>query len=133
VTSKDRDFLKSLLKSKNLLIVEDSEINRIILHRSFNQYFNEILIAQNGQEAIKIFKEKSIDLIISDISMPFVDGITLSNEIRNINSSIPIILLTSIEDKEKIEEAEVLNIEAFYQKPFDFNTISKVIIDIFNK
>lgn len=133
MTSKDRDFLKSLLKSKNLLIVEDSEINRIILHRSFNQYFNEILIAQNGQEAIKIFKEKSIDLIISDISMPFVDGITLSNEIRNINSSIPIILLTSIEDKEKIEEAEVLNIEAFYQKPFDFNTISKVIIDIFNK
>ena len=86
----------------NLLYVEDDE--EIIEDIDFflKRHFNEIIIAQDGEEAFQYFKEKNPDIIILDINIPKLNGLKLASKIRETNKKIPIIFLTAFSDKENL-------------------------------
>ncbi len=87
--------------SKTILIVEDFEDNRYLLKYQLEQLGYEVIQAEDGQEAIQMFKYHSPDLVIMDLALPLVDGLTATRFIRenlDKNSEIPIIAFTASGD-----------------------------------
>ena len=87
-----------------ILVVEDDIHIKNIIAKNLEKHGYEVFQSENGRDALVIFENNHIDLIITDIMMPYVDGNTLVKAVRYINSDIPIIMLTvldSYRDKEK--------------------------------
>jgi DNA-binding response OmpR family regulator len=122
------DF-KSYARNKNLLIVEDEDLNISIIKNSFKQYFNRIFSAHNGREALNIFYKEQIDIIITDVVMPIMSGSDLIQEIRK-SSNIPIVMLSGMNDKEEFIKLLNIGVSKFVPKPFDFDVMSQILLDV---
>ncbi|HLD23534.1 MAG TPA: response regulator, partial [Sulfuricurvum sp.] len=77
--------LKSVSSTLCILYAEDEEDTRIQITEILQMFFKKVVVAQNGKEALDNFKSNSIDLILSDITMPIMDGIAMVTEILAIN------------------------------------------------
>lgn len=122
------DFI--IFKGSKLLIVEDNFINQKILLSTLKKSGIEILVANNGQEALDfIFTEKKIfDLILMDINMPVMDGYTATQKIREDQKldSIPIITITAFSDsapRKEIRKMFELGINAYLTKPLNIGQL----------
>lgn len=102
---------------KTIMIVEDEERLREILRDYFEEEGYEIIEAGNGREALEIFEKQKIDLVLLDVMMPEMDGMTFCKRIRR-NSEVPIIIMTAkSEDEDKILGFE-LGADEYVTKPF---------------
>lgn len=102
-----------------LLVVEDN-LELLMLMQQLLKSTYRVYIARNGKEALKIIKEKELDLIISDVMMPEMDGLELTRTIKsdpNYNH-LPIILLTAKTQEEDIKEALQNGADEYLKKPF---------------
>jgi two-component system, cell cycle response regulator DivK len=91
-------------EQKKILIAEDEETNYLFIEAILEDTKAELIWAKNGLEAVEKFKNNEIDLILMDIKMPEMDGLTATAKIREICSSVPIIAQTAYamsEDKNK--------------------------------
>jgi len=116
-----------------LLVVEDNKEILGFIQKELSPLYN-VLRAYNGQEAIAVLEKETIDLVISDIMMPVMDGIELSKKLKtDIHySHIPIILLTAKNSLDsKIEGLEV-GADAYIEKPFAFEHLLAQIINLLN-
>ena len=107
------------LKKLNILYVEDDEVVNNIFSSIFKKYAKNLYSAFNGEEGLKIFKNNKIDIVISDIQMPKINGIEMAKEIRKIKEDIPIIFTTAFGDSEYLKEAIDIGIDAYILKPID--------------
>lgn len=120
-TTNDLNDIEPLDKQKlNILLVEDNQINQEVMYGLLKLLGDDVTIANNGEEAINIFKTKNFDLILMDLNMPVLDGLSATEAIRNLpNGQIPIIAVTAntfAADKENFLQhgiSQVLN------KPID--------------
>ncbi|MDT8431894.1 MAG: response regulator [Bacteroidales bacterium] len=90
---------KKSIGDLNVLLVEDNAINQKIVLLSLNRKVRQIDVANNGKEALEMFGKKKYDLILMDIQMPVMDGITATKKMREIENTtenrIPIIAITA--------------------------------------
>ncbi len=95
------------MEEKTILLVEDDSFVSDIYQKKIESEGFKIITAENGIEAIKKLKEFTPDLILLDIVMPYMDGMDVLKEIKANEKwkTIPVILLTNLSEKEKIEEA----------------------------
>lgn len=110
---------KELLKNLKILIVEDEKRLAQLLKDSISNSFFSVVIASNGEDGLKKFKSFKPDIIITDIMMPFCDGLEMTLQIKELDESIPIIILSAHSDKEKLLKAIDLGINKYFIKPFD--------------
>jgi PAS domain S-box-containing protein len=105
---------------KNVLIVEDNEINRIVLHSNLKQYNLNVTMAFNGLEAVNHLKNNpNIDLILMDLHMPEMDGYEATSYIRNeLKLSIPIVILTASAMRNEKQKSVELGANEYLTKPF---------------
>lgn len=109
--------------NKSILIVEDETRIRFLLRDYFARERNfTIYEAENGLEALNIFKEKKIDLIILDIMMPVMDGLTALEKIREV-STVPVILLTAKGQEEDKLQGYDYGADDYMTKPFSPNVL----------
>lgn len=118
---------------KTILIVDDEvEVLEVLSMRLSNVGYN-VLKADNGVEAISITKEKMPDLIILDIMMPYMDGMVVSQRLKEDKNTkdIPIIFLTALQIKKEETGAHKSGENIIFSKPFDskelLDTIKKII------
>ena len=121
-------------KQVRILVVEDDEISRQAIVTFLKKQNYDILIAHNGIEAINIARQTKVDMILMDIQMPELDGLSATKEIRNIQSvaGVPIIAMTAYAlsgDKEKCLRA---GMNDYVSKPIDFEEIKGKIIKYVN-
>lgn len=108
---------------KRIILADDNYIvsEGIKMNIDWNALGAEIAFtAQNGQEALDCLKHEHIDLIITDIEMPNVDGITLSREAMKINPHIKIILISAYDKFEYARQAVRLGVCDYIEKPIDY-------------
>ena len=107
-------------KQHTLLVVEDNEELLQLMVRLLQRDYN-IFTAENGQEAVTIVDNEDIDLIVTDVMMPVMDGIELCKYVKNKLeiSHIPVILLTAKNKEEDRAEAYEVGADAFISKPFN--------------
>ncbi len=98
-----------MFENKIVLIAEDTEFNYILLKSMIERYKVKVIWAQDGKQAVEIFKSNTnIDLIFMDIRMPNMDGYEATKAIRQFNKEIPIIAQTAFaldEEQQKIDNA----------------------------
>ena len=105
------------MKSKKVLIVEDNDLNRMLFENLIGQQFS-FESAKNGLEAVNLAKEKDFDLILMDIQMPKMDGITAMRKIRQEQlSNCPILAVTAYADESDKESFLEQGFDDFVTKP----------------
>ncbi len=118
--------------SISILIVDDSVIMRNLVKRSLDMGAYETVLAENGEDALEKFEQNKIDLIITDINMPVMDGITLIEAVREKNRDIPIFALTSNSDEAMRNRGRDAGATGWVIKPFQpaqFLDLLKQIIE----
>lgn len=105
----------------NILLVEDDQkLNKLFYTVLSKQEFN-VHIANNGIEAFNILENNHIDLIISDIMMPKMDGYEFTENVRKINEDIPILMITAKDDFNSKQKSFLIGIDDYMVKPIDVN------------
>jgi len=114
------------LKGKCILVVDDNVTNRDILKNQLTQWDFEPVLAESGQQALQILSSGvQVDLIISDMNMPVMDGVQLTREIRKKHPDLPVILLSSMGNEQSRSEAHLFN--AILTKPTRHQVLYKHI------
>lgn len=116
----------NILKSLTILYAEDDLIIQESISRILKMFFKEVFVANDGNEAIKIFKNNQIDILILDYVMPNLNGYETSKIIRKTNKKIPIIITSAYTDKEKLLNAIELNLIKYIEKPILREDLVKV-------
>lgn len=111
---------------KTVLVVEDEESNyelvRIVLQQRYN-----LLRAHNGIEAVMMNEEEHPDLILMDVRMPEMDGLDATRIIKEVNSKVPIIILSAFAFPENIRKAKAAGCDEFMAKPFNVEDLIEKI------
>lgn len=102
-----------------ILVVDDSKtMLRIIKNVLLRLNYEDIDVAEDGQEAYEMFINNNYELIITDWNMPVMDGLTLVKEIRKLNADIPIIMVTTEGGKREVITALKAGVNNYIVKPF---------------
>lgn len=109
-----------ILKSKRILFVEDDFTTRLQMTHTLKMLFHKVYCAKDGEEAYNLYEDEQPDIILTDVRMPKKDGIKLTRQIRQIDYQIPIIMLTSFDDKNVLLNAANLAIDGYLIKPIEF-------------
>ena len=125
----DMSEIINFSKNLNLLYVEDNKASREITILLLSNLFDNIVVAEDGIDGLEKFKNDEIDLVLSDVTMPKMDGIEMVKEIHKI-SNIPIILLSAY-DKDFLDEIEDMNLY-YLLKPIDLNQFLEILSKIKN-
>ena len=120
-------------KRKKILLVEDDPNFGSILNDYLNLHSYSSTLAKNGIEGLEKFKKHSFDLCILDVMMPFKDGFTLAEEIREIDENIPIVFLTAKSLKDDIIKGFKIGADDYLIKPFDSEILLLKIKSIFKR
>ncbi len=115
------------MKSHTLLYAEDDELVRENLLYLLRDYFDEIFVVNDGQEALQTYYDKRPDIVILDISMPQIDGLEVARKIREKDENLPIIMLTGHSDRERLLDAVNLKLEAYLVKPVDYTKLNDIL------
>ena len=101
-----------------LLIAEDEESNYLLLKTILHKYCN-LIRAKTGLEALALFKENEVDLILMDIKMPVMDGYEATAEIRKVSASVPIIAVTAYAFAQDEQRTIYSGLDAYTAKPIN--------------
>ena len=125
------------IKGKRILLVEDNELNAEIAKTVLEDVGALITRAENGQQALELFKEKpagTFDAILMDLMMPVMDGYTATRKIRELERSdaktVPIIAMTANAFKEDAEKCIAVGMNAHLAKPLDIEKMKMTIKSI---
>lgn len=104
---------------KQILLAEDDELILKTLQHKLVKDGYDVILTRDGKEAIEKINDNQIDLIITDIMMPFASGLEIINSVRESNKpDIPIIVLSSLGQEETVVDAFNLGADDFIVKPF---------------
>lgn len=115
--------------SKKILTIDDSKMVRILVTRALAPYDCQIVEAANGQEGLDAAVREKPDLILLDVTMPVMDGMTMLGQLRANPSfkATPVIMLTAEFAQENVAKADSLGISGYIAKPFkEANVVEKV-------
>jgi len=120
------DKLKNSLLDYTILFVENEEIIRNNLKEIFEFYFKDVYIANNGEEALKLYKKHKPSLIITDIKMPKMDGIELVKTIRQTDTTTSIVIVSAFTDTHLILQSVELSLLKYVVKPITHTKLIEV-------
>ena len=113
-------------KTPSILVVDDEAIIRDLCSRILKDY--RILQAENGQEALRILDQETVDLILVDIMMPVMNGLDLLQRVKDENPEQLVIIMTGFADKEIILRALKAHADDFIQKPINLLQLKTAIM-----
>ena len=118
-----------------VLIVDDEKYERLLLSKLINWESIGISLvgtASSGQEAIEMFKEIRPEIIMTDISMPEMDGLELSRNIKAIDAGIKIVIITGFREFDYAKQAIRIGVDDFLLKPIEQREVEELLIKIKN-
>ncbi len=133
VQSKSENTEKQLdrIEKTTLLVAEDEEFNFIYIEELLSETDLKLIHAINGNEAVEIFKNGKIDIILMDLKMPVMDGFEATKEIRKFNKQVPIIAQTAFSYKR--EDCINSGFTDYITKPFNDEQLIKMITQYVDK
>ena len=101
----------------SILVAEDDHAIRTLISTKLKQENYTIYVAENGEEALSLMEKHQVDLLISDIMMPVMDGYALVKALRETKYTLPILMITAKSQLESLEEAFKLGVDDYMVKP----------------
>lgn len=123
----------NLLKNIKVLYVEDEPITRQQVCKFLKEKVGKVIEAKNGEEGIEKFMKYKPDIVITDLIMPYIDGIDMVKKLRSDGFNCPIIMISSLSDADTVLKAVDLKIEKYMIKPIDVNLLLENLVQIANE
>lgn len=135
--SNDRNGVEPPQQEKKLLLVEDNPVNQIVAIGFLNRAgYSAVEVAENGEEALKLIREKNYDLVLMDCQMPIMDGFVATREIRAMNDSkatLPIVAMTACTMKGDRERCLEAGMNDYLAKPLNAKHLKSVLQQYLHK
>jgi two-component system chemotaxis response regulator CheY len=117
------------------LIVDDSSVMRKIVERALRQAGLDPLVvheAGSGTEGLEVLKAKPVDLILSDINMPSMDGLEFLRQIRaqNLAPGVPVVMITTESSEEHVKQAILAGAQGYIRKPFTAEQVKERVLPL---
>ncbi len=118
-----------MLENFTILYVEDEIELQNIVASLLKNFFKEVFLAEDGQKGLELFKQNSekIDLIVTDINMPRLNGLEMCEQIRETSKEVPIIITTAYNDNNFLHKSIELGVSQFVTKPINVHTLVQII------
>ena len=120
------------LKSITILYVEDDILVREQTEKILKKLFKKVYVAVDGKDGLESYKKfmSNIDIVITDINMPNINGLDMIKEINNLNKSIPTIVTTAHSDSHNLIKAIDINVDKYITKPIQVKELTVTIVDL---
>jgi two-component system, chemotaxis family, chemotaxis protein CheY len=120
------------------LIVDDSSVMRKIIERSLRQAGLESLLvleAASGIEGLEILKSKQVDIILSDINMPSMDGLEFVRQLRSqqLAPGVPVVMITTESSEEHVKQAIQAGAMGYIRKPFTADQVKQRVLSLLSQ
>jgi diguanylate cyclase (GGDEF)-like protein len=125
--SKDPASPEQPLSMLSLLIVEDDPVTLMQLQKQLGQLMKIVLSAADGSDGLKVFRENHPDMILADINMPVLDGLSMAAIIKAEAPDTPIIALTAHNEESILQKAIEVGIDGYIVKPVDIDLLTPVL------
>lgn len=117
------------------LIVDDSSVMRKIVERALRQAGLDPMVvheAGSGTEGLDLLKNKQVDLILSDINMPSMDGLEFLRQIRsqNLAPGVPVVMITTESSEEHVKQAILAGAQGYIRKPFTAEQVKERVLPL---
>lgn len=119
--------MRETLKNHSILYAEDDKALQGVTVEYLQRYFKEVYVASDGKEALFLYHKYQPNAVLLDIDMPYTDGLSVANQIRKKNQSIPILMLTAFTDTAMLLEATELHLTKYLLKPIDAKTFKEAL------
>lgn len=118
-----------MIQSITILYVEDEDKLRYLVKSYFDRIFKNIILAKDGQEGLELFNKNQdqIDIVVSDINMPKLNGLDMIQSIKEKDPDIPIIITSAYNDTDNLHKAITLGVKDFVHKPVDLKKLLDTI------
>lgn len=112
-----------------VLLVEDTEDNRQMMKRLLEMSGYQVVEAINGEEAVKLASEERPRIILMDLSLPLIDGLTATRRIRNLPglNKVPIVAVSAHDTADFHSEALAAGCNAYVTKPIDYPELEEIV------
>jgi DNA-binding response OmpR family regulator len=107
------------LKNLVVMFVEDENDIREALSSAIEDEFAKLISARDGDDGLKKFKKHKPDIVVTDISMPIMDGLEMTRAIKQISKETPVIILSAFSEKERLIKAIDVGVDKYLVKPID--------------
>ncbi len=120
--------LKEICKDFKVMYVEDDESIASTLVNYLSKFFKEVIYLKNGNDALEFYQDnKDFDIVISDIKMPGIDGLELTEEIKKTNPNQNIIIVSAYSEMDNFLKSIKLGVDGFITKPVDYANLNKTL------
>ena len=127
------DMLTQNWKDKVILVVEDIDTNKIFFDAALRKTNAKILWAIDGKEAVEMFSQNKIDLVLMDLQLPIMDGYTGTREIKKLNPDIPIVAQTAHVMSGEREKCMEAGCDDYLAKPIRLQILMDTLSRFLNK
>jgi len=117
------------IKDISILLAEDEDEILEYLKEYLEIFFHRVYIALDGEQALDIYNQKKPDIILTDINMPNIDGLSLISKIRQNDKKTKIIIMSAHSEQDKLLEAVGLHLESYLIKPIKNEKLKKILFD----
>ena len=121
---------QTVQQSLRILIVEDERDVLDMLQEVLASEGHAVISAPDGEAALACFQEQPFDIVFTDLNMPGVSGWEVAGRIKNINCSVPIVLLTGWDVQLEKAELKAKGIDCFIRKPFTIAAVLQALVDL---
>lgn len=125
-------FIQGKVKGKTILVAEDVASNYLFIDILLRSENYDVLHAMNGYEAVETVRQQAVDLVLMDLKMPVMDGLTAIEKIREFKPDLPIIVLTASILPSNRETAFHVGCNDYMTKPIDSKFLMKTIAKYFD-
>lgn len=115
-----------------VLVTEDEKVMRFMITDFLESFNYEVHQAENGLIAYKLWQEIKPDIIITDINMPVMNGISLLQRVKEINAKFPVVLITGVSVDTAKKLAQDYKADGFLAKPFKMKELVDLIVKLTN-
>ncbi|AFK18929.2 response regulator [Haloferax mediterranei ATCC 33500] len=116
--------------ASKVLVVDDSAFMRNLLKQLLEGEHEVVGEAENGVEAVELYRELDPDVVTMDVVMPIRNGIEATSEIKSLDSGASVIMCTSVGQEEKMREAVEAGADGYITKPFQKPNVLQAIADV---
>ncbi|MDH4155986.1 MAG: response regulator [candidate division Zixibacteria bacterium] len=115
------------MQQPSILVVDDELLIRDLLYDFFQGQGWQIVVAESGEKALEILGCRKVDVLLTDIKMPDMDGLTLTAHIRETHPNLPVVVMTGYPSVDSAVTALRQKVADYIIKPFNINQLFKVV------
>jgi len=104
-----------------ILVIDDEEGIRNLLDTLLDRKGYDVILADNGQKGLEVFRRERPDIVVLDLKMPGMDGLTVLQQIRHLDPTQPVIILTGAGTPEMEQQVMALGVTDFVEKEFSLH------------